>query len=100
MTSFDVNPTDLLALARSLSGLLANLQTAAAGMVSAEAGAAANAELDGAIEAFTAEWSAGLRESQEKLQALSSRLGDAGVRYESVDASVASAIEPPVTPAL
>lgn len=90
MTSFDVTPSDLSALASSLGALLANLESAAAGIVSADPGAAQNPELSGAIEGFVTEWASGLRESQDKLQALSSRLAQAGTHYQGVDESVAA----------
>jgi uncharacterized protein YukE len=84
---FKVTPSELDALASGLSGLLGEL--AQAGSVSSmSAGAAENAQLETAIEAFVSRWAHGIQELHTGLAALSDRLSGAGAGYEKAERAI------------
>ena len=90
MSSFEVSPADLQALASSLAGLVGDI-LAASSRVSGSAGSAAqNGELEGAIEGFLGEWRTALQQTQNKLQAVGTKLDGAAAAYAGTDDAVAS----------
>jgi uncharacterized protein YukE len=91
MATFEVSPADLLGLAGQLSGLLGELQQAAATVNSGAAGSAQNSTLEAAISRFMNDWNKGLDNLQEDLGAVSQRLDAAGGAYEAVEGSIGSA---------
>jgi hypothetical protein len=88
MATFQVTPGDLRGLTSQLSGLLGELEQAAGNVSSGASGAAENAQLEGAIDGFLADWSRGLHSLQTKLNDLTNRLGGAGGTYEGAESEI------------
>ncbi|HUN78618.1 MAG TPA: type VII secretion target [Solirubrobacteraceae bacterium] len=90
MSTFEVTPGDLQSLASQLSGLLGELEQAAANISSGASGSAQNAQLEGAIDGFLADWSQSVQSLRTKLTEVAGRLGSAGSHYESTESELAS----------
>lgn len=90
MTTFEVTPADLHALAGRLSGLLGELESASGAIRSGAAGAAQNAKLEGSIESFLGDWNGGLKSLQHDLSAVAERLAAAGNVYEAAEGEIGS----------
>ncbi len=90
MSSFEVSPADLQALASSLAGLVGDI-LAASSRVSGSAGSAAqNGELEGAIDGFLSSWNSELNEMQSKLQGVASKLAGASGAYQGTEDSLSA----------
>jgi uncharacterized protein YukE len=90
MAAFEVTPSDLQSLAGQLSGLLGELESAAANVSSGASGAAQNSVLESSIEGFLSDWSNSLQSLKTKLNEVATRLGAAGANYEGTDGDIAS----------
>lgn len=86
MTSFQVSTGDLAALSAQLSGLAGELGQA--GQFQVDPGAAGHPAVEGGLESFFSDWSAGLNQAQNNLSQLSQRLGGAAGSYGSTEGSV------------
>ncbi len=91
MTTFQVTPSDLHALAGQLSGLLGELADASGSIHSGAAGAAQNGKLEGAIESFLGDWSSGLESVRQELSEVAQRLDTAAGAYEGTEGNVSAA---------
>jgi hypothetical protein len=87
MTTFQVTPSDLEALAGRLSALLGELADASSGLNGA-AGSAQNGKLEGSIESFLGDWSNGLDGLRKELGEIADRLQGAGDAYDNTEGMV------------
>jgi uncharacterized protein YukE len=89
VSTFEVTPSDLTALASQLSSLLGELSQAG-DVRSASTSAAENAQLEAAFGDFIGRWSQSLQALQTNLTTLTERLSGAGTQYDSTETDVTS----------
>jgi uncharacterized protein YukE len=87
VSTFEVTPSDLTALASQLSSLLGELSQAG-DVRSASTSAAENAQLEAAFGDFIGRWSQSLQALQTNLTTLTQRLNSAGGQYQSTETDV------------
>jgi hypothetical protein len=92
VADFTVSTDDLRSLVSQLSTLSGDLGQA--GHFSPDPGAGGDPGVESSIQSFFSDWSDGLNKIETNINELSQRLSGASDKYDGVDQSIASALQP------